>query len=95
MCPVLTSDFVDSHVKINTERNIMTIKTSVELVNISSGENFSVSPIYENLLPDGVCEYDFYSALYELCGVFSLGECVFNKLMVNNEKKRREDIHFS
>lgn len=95
MCPVLTNDFVDKDVKINTDTNVMTVKTNRELVNISSGENFSVPSIYESLLPDGVSEYDFYSALYELCGVFSLGECVFDNLMVNNEKKRREDIHFS
>ena len=95
MCPVITNDFTDKDVKINTDTNIMTIRTNKELMNISSGESFSVSPIYEKLLPDGVDEYDFYSALYELCGVFSLGECVFDNLMVNNEKKRREDIHFS
>lgn len=95
MCPVLTNDFADKDVKINTDTNIMTIRTSVELINISSGENFSVPSIYESLLPDGVSEYDFYSALYELCGVFSLGECVFENLIINNEKKRREDIHFS
>ncbi len=94
MCPVLTNDFEDKDVKINTDTNIMTIRKH-ELINISSGENFSVPSIYENLLPNGVSEYDFYSALYELCGVFSLGECVFDNLMVNNEKKSREDIHFS
>ena len=95
MCPVLTSDFVDSDVKINNYRNVMTIRTNKVLMNILSGENFEVSPIYEKLLPDGVNKYDFYSALYELCGVFSLGECVFDNLIVNNEKKGREDIHFS
>ncbi|MBQ4572423.1 MAG: hypothetical protein IJA80_04015 [Clostridia bacterium] len=95
MCPVLTSDFADKHVKINVDTNIMTIRAKDELINISSGENFSVPSIYKSLLPDGIPRYDFYSALYELCGVFSLGECVFDDLMVNNEKKRREDIHFS
>ena len=57
-------------------------------INISSGVDFSVPAIYENLLPEGICKYDFYSALYELCGVFSLGESVFDTIMVNNEKKR-------
>lgn len=95
MCPVLINDFADKDVKINTDTNIMTIRTKAELINITSGENFSVPSIYDSLLPDDVSEYDFYSALYELCGVFSLGECFFDNLMVNNEKKRREDVYFS
>ncbi len=95
MCLVLTNDFADKDIKINADTNIMTIRTKDELINVTSGDDFSVPSIYEGLLPDGVSEYDFYSALYELCGVFSLGECFFDNLMVNNEKKRREDVHFS
>lgn len=95
MCPVLISDFADKEVKINTDTNIMTIRTRSEFINISSGKDFSVPSIYEKILPDGIPSYNFYSALYELCGVFSLGECVFDNLTVNNQKKRREDIHFS
>ena len=66
-----------------------------ENINISAGVDFSVPEIYEKLLPVGINKYDFYSALYELCGVFSLGESVFDTIMVNNEKKLVQDIHFS
>lgn len=94
MCPVLRSDFDDLKIKINTETLAMTVHNN-ENVNISSGVDFSVPTIYENLLPDGINKYDFYSALYELCGVFSLGDNIFDTIMVNNEKKRVQDIHFS
>jgi hypothetical protein len=95
LCPVLTTDFVDNDVKINTDENTMTIRRNGEIINLSSGVDFKVPTIYENLLPDGVCDYVFYSALYELCGVFDFGECIFETLLVNNEKKHTRDIHFS
>lgn len=95
LCPTVLGEFADGEVKINTESNVMTVKHNGEFINISSGEDFSVPPIYENLLPEGVSKYSFYSALYELCGVFSLGECIFDTILVNNEKKNVQDIHFS
>ena len=64
-------------------------------INISSGDDFTVPEIYEKLLQDGANKYEFYSAVYELCGVFSLGESIFDTIIVDNEKKRVKDIHFS
>lgn len=95
MCPVFVDEFHDADIKINLDNFTMTILQNSNNINISSGYEFSVLPIYENLLPQGVCKYDFYSALYELCGVFSLGESVFDTIMVNNEKKNVHDVHFS
>ena len=95
MCPVLKSHFADSEIKINTDKGTMTIFNNNENINISSGVDFTVPSAYENLLPGGVDKYDFYSALYELCGVFSLGEGIFNIITVNNEKKSVQDILFS
>ncbi len=94
MCPVLTNSFDNAEIKINADTLIMTICYG-ENMNISSGADFSVQHVYENLLPNGVDKYDFYSALYELCGVFSLGENIFDTIIVNNEKKNVHDIHFS
>lgn len=94
MCPVLTNDFNDAEIKINTDTLVMTVLNK-QNINISAGEDFTVPEIYEKLLQNGVNKYDFYSAVYELCGVFSLGEGVFDTIIVNNEKKRLQDIHFS
>lgn len=95
LCPMLKSDFADAKIKIDAQRNVMTVNCNREYFNISEGCGFSVPQIYENLLPAGTEKYNFYSALYELCGVFSLGECVFDTITVNNEKKSVSDIHFS
>jgi hypothetical protein len=69
--------------------------TQNEFLNISNGENILVNDVYKKLLPEGINEQDFYSALYELCGVFSLGECIFETVCVNNEKKLIKDIQFA
>ena len=95
MCPVLKSEFADSEIKINSDTGTMTICQEDGNINISSGVDFNVPSAYENLLPSGVGKYDFYSALYELCGVFSIGEGVFNTITVNNEKKNIQEVHFS
>lgn len=42
---------------------------------------------YCSLKPQEIEKYKFAAALYELCGVFSLGECRFNSVIVNGEKK--------
>ena len=95
ICISLLSRFDDSKVKIDTERNIMSVALEKEFLNLSSGENALVEDTYKKLLPQGVNPYDFYSALYELCGVFSLGGCIFEEVCVNNEKKRVDTITFS
>ena len=95
LCPVLTSDNNGALVRINTNNNVMTIVCENENLNISGGCDFTVPQIYEKLLPEGIEKYNFYSALYELCGVFSLGEGFFDVITVNKEKKCIQDIHFS
>lgn len=95
LCISLLSDFDNAKIKIDTVRNIMSIDTNNQFLNITNGENIMADEIYKNLLLQGVDEYDFYSALYELCGVFSLGECIFENVMVNNEKKLIKDIQFA
>lgn len=86
LCIVLQSSFVDAEVKIDTNRSVMTVTGEKSCVNISSGCDFNVPEIYEKLLPENTDKYTFYAALYELCGVFSLGECIFETITVNNEK---------
>ena len=95
LCISLLSEFDNAKIKIDTSKNIMSIDNKTEFLNISNGENIMADEIYKKLLTQGVCEYDFYSALYELCGVFSLGECIFENVMVNNEKKLIKDIQFA
>ena len=95
LCPVLTNDNNGTNVRINANNNVMTIVCGNENLNISCGCDFTVPQIYEKLLPEGIEKYSFYSALYELCGVFSLGDGVFDVITANKEKKRVQDIHFS
>ncbi len=95
LCPVLTDSDTNATVKINTDKNVMTVICENQNLNIFEGAEFHVPDMYENLLPDRVEKYNFYSALYELCGVFSLEECFFDSIMVNKEKKCLRDIHFS
>ena len=73
----------------------MSINNNNQFLNITNGENIMVDDIYKKILPQNVNECDFYSALYELCGVFSLGECIFENVMVNNEKKLIKDIQIA
>ena len=95
LCISMLSDFDNAKIKIDTVRNVMSIDTNNQFLNITNGENIIVDDIYKKLLPQNVNEQDFYSALYELCGVFSLGECIFENVMVNNEKKRTDTVTFS
>ena len=95
LCISLLSDFDNAKIKIDTTRNVMSIDTNNQFLNITNGENIIVDDIYKKILPQNVNEQDFYSALYELCGVFSLGECIFENVMVNNEKKRTDTVTFS
>ncbi len=92
LCPILSAEFADGDIKINADKNIMTVNG---FLNISCGDDFTVPKIYEKLLPNGIDRYDFYSALYELCGVFSLADSCFRVINVNNEKKRISDVHFA
>lgn len=57
--------------------------------------DFSLSEQYNELKPQEIEKYKFAAALYELCGVFSIGECLFNSVTVNGEKKNTESIYFS
>ena len=86
LCIVVQSSYADADVKIDVNRSIMTVNGQKNCMNISDGCNFAVPEIYQKLLPEKADKYIFYAALYELCGVFSLGECVFETITVNNEK---------
>lgn len=86
LCTVLQSVPDEAQVKIDINRSAMTITGEKDCVNITQGCDFTVPEIYEKLLPANTDKYTFYAALYELCGVFSLGECIFETITVNNEK---------
>ncbi len=95
LCPVIQAEPSNAKIKIDTDNNIMTVDLGKEVLNIKNGCDFTVPEIYGRLLPDNVPKYSFYSALFELCGVFSIGECIFDTIDVNNEKKTAKDIHFT
>lgn len=86
LCTVLQASSADADVKIDTSRSVMTISGEKSCINVTAGCDFTVPEIYEKLLPENTDKYTFYSALYELCGVFTLGDCIFERITVNNEK---------
>lgn len=86
LCTVLQSSPAEAEIKIDINRSVMTITGEKSCINITEGFDFTVPEIYGRLLPENTDKYTFYAALYELCGVFSLGECIFETIIVNNEK---------
>ena len=95
LCPSIVSDIVQSQVYIDVDNCIMKINEGENCIEISYGKDFLVPEIYEKLMPQGVNKYNFYSALYELCGVFAINQYSFDTVIVNNEKRCITDIHFS
>ncbi len=95
LCISLLSEFNGGKIKIDTDRNVASIDTRDGFLNITNAENLMANDIYKKLILKGIDEYNFYSALYELCGVFSLGECIFEIITVNNEKKHIDTVTFS
>lgn len=57
--------------------------------------NFDFPKMYNSLKPTSIEKYKFAAALYELCGVFSIGESRFCEVYVNGEKMNTENIYFS
>ncbi len=86
LCTVLQETPADAEIKIDINRSVMTITGEKACMNITDGCDFTVPEIYDKLLPSNTDKYTFCAALYELCGVFSLGECIFETITVNNEK---------
>lgn len=95
LCPSIQSSPSDAEVKIDADRDIMTVTTQDGFLNISAGKDFSVPDIYAELLPEGFDKYDFYSALYELCGVFAISEAAFDTVDVNGGKKSVDTVQFA
>jgi subtilase family serine protease len=95
LCVLVQSEIQNSTVKIDTERNVMTINTKKCIYNVSDGEDFKVPEIYENLYDNSVDKLLFYSALYEFCGVFELADLCFEAILVNDEKKGINELIFT
>lgn len=95
LCVLVQSEIQNATVKIDTERNVMTINTKKCIYNVSDGEDFKVPEIYENLYDNSVDKLLFYSALYEFCGVFELADLCFKAILVNDEKKGINELIFT
>ena len=87
LCITMQNEIKDSAVKIDTDRNVMTIIDKSSVYNFSNGEDFNVPKVYEKLYDYSVDRLLFYSALYEFCGVFELADISFNTITINGEKK--------
>lgn len=94
LCPGLQSGG-DGDIVINCDKKVMTVKTGNDYINIACGTDFTVPQAYRALLPCEVDRYDFYSALYELCGVFALGAAAFESVEANGKKMSVCDVHFT
>lgn len=95
LCPIFKNESNGEGIIIDLDNNVMEISYENEKMTINNGEDFTVPEIYNYLKPESINKYDFYSALYELCGVFSLAEGIFETINMNNEKKSVTDVHFS
>lgn len=95
LCITIQSELQNASVKIDVDRNVMTIINENDVYNISSGTDFKVPRIYENLYDGSVDKLLFYSALYEFCGVFELADLSFDIITINGEKKDINEIIFT
>ena len=93
-----TGDYILSKIPkdavFNEENGIITYCGN-EIMIGEDKNDFSLSEQYNVLKPRGIEKYKFAAALYELCGVFSIGDCYFNSVIVNGEKKNTESVYFS
>ena len=95
LCPVLKNDMEKAQIIIDIDKFYMHITEENLKITVEDRCDFVVPEIYNYLKPNSINKYEFYSALYELCGVFVLAEGVFDSVNINNEKKRLTDAHFS
>lgn len=90
---VFMQNAADAYITINADNKSMTVKTGENTLNIKNGEDFEVPEIYEKLYDGSVDRMIFFSALYELCGVFGLAKCEFRYVSVNGIKKKVDSIN--
>lgn len=77
------------------EKNgIITYRENV--IEIGKDRNdFNLAEHYSSLKPSEIEQYIFAAALYELCGVFAIGECRFDFVTLNGEKKSVGNVYFA
>ena len=92
LCVVVQSEYENAQVIIGCEKNTMQIKTRNNIYNISDGEEFFTPEIYEKLYDKTLDKLNFYSALYEFCGVFDLADLIFTSIQINTQKKETNAI---
>ena len=93
-----TAEFILPKIQKDTvfdEKNGTITYCGNEIIIGEDKNDFSLLEQYNALKPRGIEKYKFAAALYELCGVFSIGDCYFNSVIVNGEKKNTESVYFS
>lgn len=93
-----TADFllkqIGNEAKFDRTNGIITYRENV--IEIGKDRNdFDLSEQYCALKPREIEKYTFAAALYELCGVFEVGERSFNSVTVNGEKKNVGSVYFA
>lgn len=93
-----TADFllkqIGNEAKFDRTNGIITYRENV--IEIGKDRNdFDLSEQYCVLKPREIEKYTFAAALYELCGVFEVGERRFNFVTVNGEKKSIGSVYFA
>lgn len=95
LCISVQSKMEDDDICVDLDNCVMKIRLNSRTVVISKGDDIVVPPIYSELLPETIDKVDFYGALYELCGVFSLSECYFDSLYEKDKKIRWDQVPFT
>lgn len=93
VCPIVCDSCPGAQVRIFPEKALM--ESDNVRIKLDKSQDFTPPDEYAYLLPDGAYSYDFFSALYELCGAFALGDMIFDTVNVNMEKKPVTMVCFS
>ena len=93
-----TADFllkqIGNEAKFDRKNGIIIYRENV--IEIGKDRNdFDLPEQYCALKPREIEKYVFAAALYELCGVFDVGERCFNSVTVNGEKKSIGSVYFA
>lgn len=91
----LCSNYDNADIILDTDYGNMKVKTAWGVCFVSGGEDFTAEKVYYELMPQGVLKYDFFSALYELCGIFSIKDYFFDTVHVNGKKKNTDTLYFT
>ena len=95
LCPSVQESAAFKSVTADLSGCELTVRGRGEPIIFKNGIGFEPAEVYSQLVPEGIDRFNFYSALYELCGVFELGNGIFTEIEANGKKMTVTDIGFS